>query len=67
LCFQVRRIEERQRQLEIEKKEINENIERCKQLEKQDQYNLFAKSKAYENDLLSQMEYNLQNKEKVLF
>ena len=61
----MQRNDERQRRLDVEKKEINETIQFYKQLEKDEQRKHFAKEKAFENDLVAQMEYGSKLKEKV--
>jgi len=66
LNFEVRRNEERQKELEKEKIALNESIEYYKQLELTDQQRVIDKNVSFQKDLIGQIEYNEHLKQRVI-
>ncbi len=63
--FKVRRNEDRQKELEKEKIELNHRIEYYRELERVEQQNVSNKNKFFQNDLVAQIDYNAVQKQRV--
>lgn len=61
----MRRNEERKRQLEIEKQEMQERIAKYVQEEEEEFVKTYARNKAFQDDLIGQIDYNMKKKDRV--
>jgi hypothetical protein len=61
----VRRNEEHKRQLEIEKKEMQERIAKYVQEEEEEFIKTYTKNKSFQDDLIGQIDYDMKKKDRV--
>ncbi len=64
--FAVRLNEEKQKQLELEKIEVNEKIQYYMKLDEEEREKIHLKNKTYQKDLIDQIGYNQNLKARVI-